>query len=108
MGSTDVGDVSWVVPTTGFYAATWVPGTPGHSWQAVACGGTTIGKKGMVLASRVLAASAVDLMTQPEIVERAKAEQKQRLSGSLYAPLLDKDQKPTLDYRLAGKRSGGE
>ena len=108
MGSTDVGDVSWVVPTTGFYAATWVPGTPGHSWQAVACGGTTIGKKGMVLASRVLAASAVDLMTQPQLIERAKSELKQRLSGSAYLPLLDKDQKPPLDYRLAGKRSGGE
>ena len=57
-GSTDVGDVSWVVPVTGFTAATWVPGTPGHSWQAVACGGTTIGKKGMNLAARTLAATA--------------------------------------------------
>ena len=56
MGSTDVGDVSWVVPTAGFATACWVPGTPGHSWQAVACGGTTIGKKGMQLAAKVLAA----------------------------------------------------
>ena len=41
-GSTDVGDVSWVTPTTEFYAATWVPGTPPHTWQAVAASGTTI------------------------------------------------------------------
>jgi len=46
-GSTDVGDVSWVVPTAGMRAATWVPGTSGHSWQAVAAGGTSIGTKGM-------------------------------------------------------------
>ena len=46
MGSTDVGDVSWVVPTTGFTTACWVPGTPGHSWQAVACGGTPIAPRG--------------------------------------------------------------
>jgi hypothetical protein len=52
-----VGDVSWVVPTVGFGTACWVPGTPGHSWQAVACGGTTIGKKGMQLAAKTLAAT---------------------------------------------------
>ena len=62
MGSTDVGDVSWVVPTAGFSAACWAPGTPGHSWQAVACGGTTIGRKGMLLAADILAASAWDLI----------------------------------------------
>ncbi len=64
-GSTDVGDVSWVVPTTGFTTACMVPGTPGHSWQAVACGGTTIAEKGMILAARVLAASAWDLYHVP-------------------------------------------
>ena len=107
-GSTDVGDVSWVVPTTGFYAATWVPGTPGHSWQAVACGGTTIAKKGMGLASRVLAASAVDLMTSPELIEAAKGEQARRKDGKGYKPLMDKEQKPPLDYRLPGRRTVGE
>src|SRR5205814_819428 len=61
LGSTDVGDVSWVVPTAGFTAACWVPGTPAHSWQAVACGGTSIGRKGMDLAARTLAATAFDL-----------------------------------------------
>ncbi|MEN9730656.1 MAG: hypothetical protein RLZ91_1775 [Bacteroidota bacterium] len=47
-GSTDVGDVSWVVPTVGLGTATWVPGTAAHSWQAVAAGGMTIGRKGML------------------------------------------------------------
>ena len=107
-GSTDVGDVSWVVPTTGFYAATWVPGTPGHSWQAVASGGTTIGKKGMVLASRVLAATAVDLLTNPALIEAAKGEQARRKDGKPYLPLLDKAQKPPLDYRLPGRRMLGD
>jgi len=67
-GSTDVGDVSWTVPTIGFRAATWVPGTPAHSWQAVAAGGMSIGFKGMENASRVLALTAVDLFTQPELI----------------------------------------
>jgi len=61
-GSTDVGDVSWVVPTTGLSAATWVPGTAAHSWQAVAAGGTTIGDKGMMLAAKTLALSITEVM----------------------------------------------
>jgi len=105
MGSTDVGDVSWVVPTAGFSAATWVPGTPGHSWQAVACGGTTIGQKGMMLAAKVLAANAMDIMTQPDLVLRAKAEHQRRLAGVQYQPLLEKKQMPPLDYRLSGRPS---
>lgn len=108
MGSTDVGDVSWVVPTTGFQVATWVPGTPGHSWQAVACGGTTIGKKGMMLASRVLAATAIDLIQDPTRIAQAKKELARRIEGNQYNPLLDKDQKPPLDYRFPGKRKSPE
>ena len=109
MGSTDVGDVSWVVPTAGFSAACWAPGTPGHSWQAVACGGTTMGKKGMLLAAETLAGAAFDLMTSPETVAKAKAEFKKRLGAEGYKPLLEKDQKPPLDYRLpARKAAGGE
>jgi len=63
--SSDVGDVSWLVPTMGFGTATAVPGTPGHSWQNVACAGSTIGRKGMVNAAKVLALTATDLLTQP-------------------------------------------
>jgi aminobenzoyl-glutamate utilization protein B len=107
MGSTDVGDVSWVVPTTGFSTSCWVPGTPGHSWQAVACGGTTIAKKGMQLAAKTLAATAYDLFADPKLVETAKAEHKKRLTGLEYKPLLEKDQPPPLDYRKPA-RSGSK
>ena len=55
LGSTDVGDVSWTVPTVGLRTATWVPGTPAHSWQATAAGGMSIGYKGMNVASQTLA-----------------------------------------------------
>ena len=98
-----MGDVSWVVPVTGFTTACWVPGTPGHSWQAVACGGTTIGKKGMNLAARTLAATAYDLFTDPKLLKAAKAEHAKRLDGRKYAAMLEKDQPPPLDYRNAGK-----
>lgn len=73
-GSTDVGDVSWLTPTAQFTAVTWVSGSPGHSWQNVATGRTSIAHKGLVLAAKVLAATAADLMEQPEILEKAKAE----------------------------------
>lgn len=106
MGSTDVGDVSWQVPTTGFSTACWVSGTPGHSWQAVACGGTTIGKKGMLLAAKVLAATAWDLYRDPKLVAEAQAEFKRRLDGRKYEPMLEKDQPPPLDYRQPPKRRG--
>jgi len=106
MGSTDVGDVSWVVPTTGFYVSTWVPGTPGHSWQAVACGGTTIARKGMVLAAKTMAATGLDLLQDPEILARAKAEHQERIKAVPFAPLLAPTQKPPLDYRLPGRKSG--
>jgi aminobenzoyl-glutamate utilization protein B len=104
-GSTDVGDVSWVVPVTGFSTACWVPGTPGHSWQAVACGGTTIGKKGMTLAARTLAATAYDLFTDPQLIKDAKAEHAKRLDGKKYTAMLEKDQPPPLDYRDPPKRT---
>jgi aminobenzoyl-glutamate utilization protein B len=97
--STDVGDVSWVVPTMGLSAATWVPGTAAHSWQAVACGGTTIGLKGMAVAAKTIALTAIDLFTQPELITKAKAEFEQRRGSNFkYVPLLG-DRKPPLNYR---------
>ncbi len=98
-GSTDVGDVSWVVPTTGFTTACWVPGTPAHSWQAVAAGGTSIGRKGMHLAAKVLAATAWDLFENPELLSNAQFEHSNRLSLTPYQPLIRPDQAPPLDYR---------
>ena len=98
-GSTDVGDISWVVPTTGFSTSCWVPGTPAHSWQAVAAGGTSIGEKGMHLAARTLATSAVDLMRSPEVLQQAAAELRRRTGTIPYESLMQPGQKPPLDYR---------
>jgi len=98
-GSTDVGDVSWVVPTTGFTTACWVPGTPAHSWQAVASGGTSIGEKGLHLAARTLAATAVDMFRSPELLHQAAEELKTRLGREKYESLMQPGQKPPLDYR---------
>ena len=99
MGSTDVGDVSWNVPTVGFTTATWVPGTPAHSWQAVAAGGTSIGHQGMLFAARVLATTGADLFLDPELREMARAELVRRRGADFdYAPLLG-DRPPPLDYR---------
>lgn len=98
-GSTDVGDVSWVVPTTGFTTACYVPGTGAHSWQAVAAGGTTIGRNGMQLAARTMAACAWDLYHQPNVVAQAREELTRRKGGRAYTSLLLPNQKPPLDYR---------
>ena len=73
-GSTDVGDVSWLTPTAQFNTATWPSGSPGHSWQNVSCGKTSIAHKGMILAAKVLAGACADLMTQPQILAEAQAE----------------------------------
>ncbi|MCE2454245.1 MAG: amidohydrolase [Gemmatimonadetes bacterium] len=98
-GSTDVADVSWMVPTAGMNAATWVPGTSAHSWQAVAAGGTSIGNKGMVVAAKTLAMTAIDLFTDPDLVARAKVEHRSRIPEDwTYEPLLG-DRPPPLDYR---------
>ncbi len=98
-GSTDVGDISWVVPTAGPRIATWVPGVPAHSWQAVACGGTSIGTKGMLVAAKTLALSAYDLFTQTDQIEAGRLELEKRVGKDfVYKPLLG-DRQPPLDYR---------
>lgn len=73
-GSTDVGDVSWLTPTAQFTAATWPSGSPGHSWQNVSVGATSIGHKGMLLAAKVLAGACADLMEDPALLQKAQAE----------------------------------
>jgi len=98
-GSTDVGDVSFTVPTAGMGSATWVPGTPAHSWQAVAAGGTDIGNKGMMVAAKTLALTAIELFLNPAQIIKAKAElEEKRGKDFKYIPLLG-DRKPALDYR---------
>lgn len=99
MGSTDVGDVSFAVPTAGLGVATWVPGTPAHSWQAVAAGGTSIGVKGMMVAAKTLAATAIDLYKDTQLLKSAKAEFLERRGPDFkYVPLLG-EREPALNYR---------
>ena len=98
-GSTDVGDVSWTVPTVGLRTATWVPGTAAHSWQAVAAGGTSLGRKGMMVAAKTLAYTAADLFQNPRVISEAKTEfDQKRGKGFKYDALLG-NRPPALDYR---------
>lgn len=99
-GSSDVGDVSWVVPTVSFNTATFVPGSAGHSWQNVAAGGSTIGTKSLINTAKVFSLSAIELYTNPELVKEIKDEfDTRRGAGFKYVPLLG-DRKPALDYRV--------
>jgi len=73
-GSTDVGDVSWLTPTAQFTAVTWVSGSPGHSWQNVAIGKSSIAHKGMLYAAKVLAGATADIMEQPDLLKGIQQE----------------------------------
>lgn len=98
-GSTDVGDVSYATPTVGLRTATWVPGTSAHSWQSSAASGMSIGFKGTQTAAKTLTLAAIELYTNPELREEAKAEfDKARGPNYKYKSLLG-DRDPPLDYR---------
>jgi aminobenzoyl-glutamate utilization protein B len=92
-GSTDVGDISWQVPTGGLSAACFALGSPGHSWQNVAAIGSPIGHKGMLVAAKVLALSMVDLLQDPQALKEAKADFQERLKDQKYTTRIPKDQK---------------
>ena len=99
-GSSDVGDVSWNVPTVSFTTATFIPGSAGHSWQNVASDGTTIGTKSLINSAKVFALSAIELYTNPSYIDEVKEEfDKRRGNEFKYDPLLG-DRKPALDYRV--------
>ena len=88
-----------MVPTAALRTATWVPGTSAHSWQAIAAGGMSIGEKGMINAAKVLAMTAVDLFTSPDILAAAKAELRENQGADFqYVPMVG-DRDPPLDYR---------
>ena len=98
-GSTDVGDVSWTTPTVGVRTATWVPGTSAHSWQAVAASGHSIGAKGTEVAAKAMTLMAVELFTDPDLRDAARAEfDAARGEDYVYRSLLG-DRTPPLDYR---------
>ena len=96
--STDLSDVSWNVPTVHLGAATYVPGTPGHSWQATACGGMSIGRKGMMVAAKTMALTAAAILDDPQVLVTARQEFDKKREGFTYKTRLA-DRKPALDYR---------
>ena len=87
------------VPTVQLNAATWVPGTAVHSWQAVAAGGMSIGFKGMMIAAKTMALRGADLSTQPATLAAAKAELDAKRGAKFTYETVLGDQKPQLDYR---------
>jgi aminobenzoyl-glutamate utilization protein B len=99
VASTDAGDVSWNYPMLELHAATFVPGVPAHTWQAAACAGMSIGRKGMVVAAKGLALSAMDLFTDANLVDAAKTSFAKRRAGIEYRSRVPADHKPPLDYR---------
>lgn len=96
-GSTDVADVSWQAPTVEFSTATWILGTPAHSWQAVAQNGVGIGHKSLIFAAKVMASTVIDLLTNPDILNKAKEEHKQRINGKKYKSPIPPEHKPPID-----------
>ena len=97
--STDVGDITWVVPTVGLGTATWVPGVPAHSWQAVATGSMSIGLKAMMNAAKTITMTGIDLFNNPVLLDKAKKELADKTGvGFKYQSLIG-DRKPPLDYR---------
>lgn len=98
-GSTDVGDISWHVPTCGLRTACFPVGSPGHCWQNVASIGSTIGDKGTVYAAQLLAATAVDLLEKPELIRAARADFQQRMAGRPYTTLIPDGQAPPKQIR---------
>ncbi len=87
-GSTDVGDVSWNVPNINLGVTTAPKDTPWHSWAVVACGGMSIGHKGMVYASKAMAMTMADLFEKPELVKKVKAEYKKRKGDEVYEAMV--------------------
>jgi aminobenzoyl-glutamate utilization protein B len=98
-GSTDVGDISWFVPTGGIRTACLVAKSPGHSWQNVACIGSTMGEKGVQYAAKVLSVSALELLENPEAITAAKADWKSRMKERTYTTLIPKGQKAPVTIR---------
>ncbi|MBC9178080.1 M20 family metallopeptidase [Pseudoroseomonas ludipueritiae] len=96
VGSTDVGDVSWVVPTVQARGATYAIGTPGHSWQLTAQGKSPLAHKGMVHVAKIMAGVAVDALRDPKLIEAAKADLAERTAADPYVCPLPDDLTPPI------------
>lgn len=95
-GSTDVGDVSWVVPTVQMWGANYAIGTPFHSWQMVAQGKGSPALKGMVHAAKVMAACGLEALQDPDLIARAKADLAARTRPEGYASPLPANAQPPI------------
>jgi aminobenzoyl-glutamate utilization protein B len=102
-GSTDVAEVSWLTPTTSLGVAFTPQGTPGHHWSAVACGGMSIGHKCLAVAAKVMAASCLDFLAQPETIQKMREEWTARKKGREYKSPLPADLQPRVVPRKEGK-----
>jgi len=100
-GSTDVGDVSWVVPAVEYNTATYPLGSPAHSWQWVACGAMGLGHKSLLFSSKVTAGTVLDLLTRPGLVKKAKEEHAKRLAGKKYVSPIPAEIQPPLEIAKA-------
>lgn len=98
MGSTDVGDVSWKAPTVEFNTAAWVLGTPAHSWQSTAQSGSPLANRSLIFSAKVMSLTLLDLLTDDDLLSRAKEDHSARLRGRSYRPLIPDELKPPLDF----------
>ncbi|MDP2901437.1 MAG: amidohydrolase, partial [Candidatus Bathyarchaeota archaeon] len=96
-GSTDVADVSWQTPTMEFGTTLNVLGAPGHSWQTVACSGTSLGHKSLIFAAKTMAGAALDLLTKPELLAEAREEHAKKMQGRTYRCAIPDDIGPPLE-----------
>ncbi len=100
-GSTDVSDVSWQMPTIEFSTAAFVLGAPGHSWQTVACSGTSLGHKSLIFAAKTMAGAALDLLTKSELLVSVKEEHSKKMQGRKYSCAIPDDIGPPLEAAKA-------
>lgn len=97
-GSTDVSEVSWITPTAQIMTTCWALGVPGHSWGITATGGMSIGHKGMLQAAKIMAITAAELVENPDVLKRARAEHQERLGGHAYKAAIPEGAPPPKPY----------
>jgi aminobenzoyl-glutamate utilization protein B len=98
-GSTDVGDISWRVPTGGLRTACLPAESPGHSWQNVASIGSSIGEKGIIYSSKILAVTAIELMQRRELIAAARSDWQTRMKDKKYFSFIPDGQQPPKKIR---------
>jgi aminobenzoyl-glutamate utilization protein B len=105
-GSTDTGDVTWIAPTMEFSTAATTLEAAGHDWQFTACCGMGIGHKSLIFATKVMAGSALELVTKPNLLKKVKDEHAELMTGKKYVCPIPDDVKPPLE--IARKAAGLE